>query len=148
VVADVLTVQIRAFRFDDAKQIEHLKFTYALNDAQRVQLKSVLEPAASAASAVPAAGANGYSSPSCDVCGPPEIPKGLKHSQISGTVYFDCEVGVDGRPHNIVVMRALPNGRTESAVAALQKWTFKPATGPDGKPAATRQTIEIQFRTF
>jgi hypothetical protein len=28
----------------------------------------------------------------------------------------------------------------------VKTWRFRPAVGPDGKPAAVMQTIEVEFR--
>jgi hypothetical protein len=38
-----------------------------------------------------------------------------------------------------------PNGLTEMAIEAVQTWKFKPALGPDGKPAAVRRMVEMNF---
>jgi TonB family protein len=43
------------------------------------------------------------------------------------------------------VEKGLDFGLTEQAIAAVRKWRFKPATGPDGKPAAVRIRVEVQF---
>jgi periplasmic protein TonB len=51
----------------------------------------------------------------------------------------------EGRAKDIKVLKPLPYGLTESALEAVKKWKFKPATGPDGKPAAVRQKIWITF---
>jgi TonB family protein len=54
-------------------------------------------------------------------------------------------VTLQGRAKDIKVLKALTYGLTESAIEAVKKWKFKPATGPDGKPAAVRQKIWITF---
>jgi TonB family protein len=55
------------------------------------------------------------------------------------------EVTPEGRAKDIKAPKPLPYGLTESAIEAVKKWKFRPATGPDGKPAAVRQVIEISF---
>ncbi len=58
-------------------------------------------------------------------------------------------IGTDGRAHNITVTRSLGYGLDEQAIKAVQdEWTFKPANGPDGKPAAVHMMIEISFHLY
>jgi hypothetical protein len=57
-------------------------------------------------------------------------------------------VGIDGRPGKIAVVKPLPNGLTEKAVKAVEKWRLKPADGPDGKPAAVVQRVMVAFRLY
>jgi outer membrane biosynthesis protein TonB len=40
------------------------------------------------------------------------------------------------------------DGLTEMAIAAVQKWKFKPATGPDGKVAAVREIVTLSFHFY
>ena len=37
----------------------------------------------------------------------------------------------------------LPFGLTEEAIETVKKWKLRPATGPDGKPAAVREEVEL-----
>jgi TonB family protein len=57
-------------------------------------------------------------------------------------------VGVNGQADDIVVKKSLPDGLTETAIAAMKSWKFSPALGPDGKPAAVRQVIEVTFHIY
>jgi len=54
-------------------------------------------------------------------------------------------VGVNGQADDIVIKKPLPDGLTETAIAAVKSWKFSPALGPDRKPAAVRQVIEVAF---
>ena len=55
-------------------------------------------------------------------------------------------VGTDGKADDIVVKKPLRDGLTEKAIEAVKSWKFTPALGPDGKPAAVQQVIEVMFR--
>jgi periplasmic protein TonB len=65
-----------------------------------------------------------------------------------GIVVLTAVVGADGKAHDIVVIKPLPDGLTEKAVEAVESWRFNPAKGPDGNPAAVRQTIEVNFHIY
>ena len=54
----------------------------------------------------------------------------------------------DGRIGNIRIVKRLPFGLTAAAIKAVKKWKVKPATGPDGKPAAVQQMIQISFNLY
>ena len=54
-------------------------------------------------------------------------------------------VGSDGLPRDIRVGRSLSPEFDESAIDAVKKWKFAPAT-KDGKPVAVEINIEINFK--
>ena len=54
----------------------------------------------------------------------------------------------DGRATDIHVAKGLGRGLDEKAIEAVRTWRFRPALGPDGKPAAVRQTIEVTFHLY
>jgi TonB family protein len=64
--------------------------------------------------------------------------------KISGSVEMTTVIGVDGRPSDIKIVRSLDSGLDKNAVAALDKWRFKPAM-KDGKPVRMLVTIEMSF---
>jgi TonB family protein len=68
--------------------------------------------------------------------------EGLKH-QLSGTVVLEVTVDLDGHAKDIKVKVGLPFGLTQQAIDTVKEWRFKPAVGPDGKPAAVRQVAEL-----
>jgi TonB family protein len=70
--------------------------------------------------------------------------KKAEKAGIEGTVVLLCTVGVDGRAHDIKVAHSLGGGLDESAVKALSKWKFKPAT-VNGKPVPYQVSIETNF---
>ena len=55
------------------------------------------------------------------------------------------EIGADGVPVNVVVVRGLGLGLDEKAVEAITQWRFKPATLA-GEPVAVSAQVEINFR--
>jgi hypothetical protein len=49
---------------------------------------------------------------------------------------------------HVCMVPTCPGGLTAQAIEAVKKWRLSPATGPDGKPAAVRQIIEVTFKLF
>jgi len=75
----------------------------------------------------------------------PEFTEEARKARHQGSVLLAAEVGVDGKAHNIRVVRSLGLGLDERAIAALAEWKFRPAIA-DGKPATAPATIEVFFR--
>src|SRR4051794_40004160 len=65
----------------------------------------------------------------------PEHP--AKGFRISGTVLIGLVVGSDGEPRDVHVIKTLEKDIDQSAVEAVRKWRFEPAT-KDGKPVAVK----------
>ncbi len=74
----------------------------------------------------------------------PEFTEEARKARHQGSVLLAAEVGVDGKAHNIRVIRSLGLGLDERAIAALAQWRFRPAIS-DGKPATAPATIEVFF---
>lgn len=96
-------------------------------------------------SQVPEANKNGYSYPKCIDCPQARYTREALAHKVQGTMTLVLVVSAQGRAKDIEVLKPLPYGLTESAIEAVKKWKFKPATGPDGKPAAVRQKIDFTF---
>lgn len=97
----------------------------------------------------PMAGENGYGQPLCLYCPEPQYSDAGFKLKIQGVVVLDVVIGVDGRASSIHVAKGLGYGLDEEAV----KWArdicrFKPATGPNGQPAAVRMLMEVDFRLY
>lgn len=70
-----------------------------------------------------------------------------RRAKISGWVQLSLTVGIDGRPHDIVIAKSLGYGLDENAIVAVEQWKFDPAT-EDGKPIPARITIDLRFRVY
>ena len=76
----------------------------------------------------------------------PQYTKQALREGIQGIVLVQAVVGIDGKPHDVAVVRSLGYGLDEKAIDAVKKWRFHPAIGRDGKPVAAPVTIEIAFQ--
>ena len=72
----------------------------------------------------------------------PEHP--TKGFRISGAVLIGLVVSSTGEPKDVHVVKSLDKEVDQSAVDAVQKWRFEPAT-KDGKPVAVKVSVEIRF---
>jgi TonB family protein len=93
-------------------------------------------------------GAHGYSIVSCQYCPAPEYSKAAVAAHLQGTVMMTVVVGPDGRITDPVIVRGLPLGLNQQAIECVERWQMKPSIGPDGQPAAVRQTIEVSFHLY
>jgi TonB family protein len=60
-------------------------------------------------------------------------------------VLLTIEVGEDGQPDKLRVLRGLGLGLDEKAIEAVSRWKFKPALR-NGHPVRAAATIEVNFR--
>jgi TonB family protein len=72
----------------------------------------------------------------------PETPH--KGFRISGAVLISLIVNSKGEPKEPRVVKSLEKDVDQSAMNAVLQWQFAPAM-QDGKPVATRVTVEIRF---
>ncbi len=72
---------------------------------------------------------------------PNHPPKGCR---ISGSVLISVLITSKGEPADPKVVRSLEKDTDQAALDAVMKWQFIPAQ-KDGKPVATRVTVEIRF---
>jgi len=77
----------------------------------------------------------------------PEYSKEARKKLIAGIVVLYLEVGTDGRPRNIKVVRSLGYGLDEEAIKAAEKWEFAPGTY-NAIPVATAVNIEVTFHPY
>jgi TonB family protein len=75
----------------------------------------------------------------------PQYTDEARVAQLQGTVLVSVEIGADGLPHNMQVVRGLGLGLDERAVEAIQQWIFKPGM-KDGQPVPVQASIEVNFR--
>ncbi len=75
------------------------------------------------------------------------MPAAERAKNFGGTVKLQIVVGVDGRTGGIQVLDSLGHDFDEAAVAAVTRWRFKPAVGPNGAPVPTIARVEVNFRS-
>jgi TonB family protein len=98
--------------------------------------------------AIPGAGSMGVGNPECIFCPRPDYPSSLKNAKVDGDVELSLVVGVDGNTTEIGVVSGFDARFNEKAIEAVKHWRFKPALGPDSKPAACRIHVVVTFRVF
>jgi TonB family protein len=74
----------------------------------------------------------------------PQYTDEARNLRYTGTVVLNATVGVDGTIKVAKAIRELDHGLTESAIAALEQWKFKPGV-KDGKPVPISLNIEVNF---
>jgi periplasmic protein TonB len=97
---------------------------------------------------LPSAGTGGYGVPSCLYCPRADYSDAAMKVKVQGVVELVGVVTVDGRVTDVHVAKGLGFGLDEKAMEAVRTWRLTPARGPDGKPAAVREIIEVQFQLF
>ncbi|MGC1108077.1 MAG: energy transducer TonB [Candidatus Acidiferrales bacterium] len=97
---------------------------------------------------IPKTGEKGYAHPDCIRCPTPSYSDEGLSNRIQGSVVLTLVVMPDGRARYVRVLKGLGHGLDQAAVKAVLNWQFKPANGPDGKPAAVRMLIEVDFRLY
>lgn len=90
----------------------------------------------------------GFSIPQCQYCPQPEFSREATQRKANGTIDLIAEVDENGQVMNAFLTRGFFYGLNDKAIDGVKQWRMKPATGPDGEPAAVQQVIEITFRTY
>jgi len=85
-------------------------------------------------------------SPVCESCPNPSYTLVAQADRIQGRVLLQATVTEQGTVERLGVIDGLAGGLTDQALEAVRGWHFKPATGKDGKPFATRMPLEVNFR--
>ena len=73
--------------------------------------------------------------------------KEAKKKRIEGQCLVSIIVDAKGMPHNLRIIRPVGYGLDEAALAAIQKYRFKPAM-KNGHPVAVQMAIEVNFRVY
>ncbi len=74
----------------------------------------------------------------------PRYTEEARANNTQGTVTLRVLVGTDGRVQQLSVIRGLPHGLTERAIAAAREAEFKPAM-KDGKPVPCWVVLQMDF---
>jgi TonB family protein len=77
----------------------------------------------------------------------PQYPKKARKQKIQGAVLLQVTVLTNGTPSDIKVMRSLEQSMDQSAVQAVSKWRFAPATY-EGNPVPVTVSVEASFRLY
>jgi TonB family protein len=75
----------------------------------------------------------------------PEYSQEARFAKYSGTVVLYMEVRPDGIAQNIRIVKGLGLGLDETAMAAIEKWRFRPGT-KDGVPVTVAAHVEVNFK--
>ncbi|PWU05879.1 MAG: hypothetical protein C5B51_13410 [Terriglobia bacterium] len=75
----------------------------------------------------------------------PQYSDEAKLAKYQGTVAVAVEIGTDGSPQSMKVIRGLGLGLEEQAMKAIGQWKFQPGT-KGGQPVPVIATIEVNFR--
>jgi len=145
-----LTAEISAYRVPDGKPIKGLQITLPLTEEIRGLLAKDLTNVAplTDSDTPPRAGTNGYTYASCVQCPRADYSDAALKRRIQGIVELVATITADGHVTDIRVLKPLPCGLTQTAIKAVKSWRLLPAKGPDGKPAAVRQMVELTFQLF
>lgn len=76
---------------------------------------------------------------------PPLYTEVARKEKIQGLVILQLVIDETGKVTDVDVLKGLPYGLTETAIAAVEKWRFEPATHK-GEPVAVLYNITINFR--
>lgn len=74
----------------------------------------------------------------------PHYPEEARHARVQGVVILQTIIDILGNVTDVKVLKGLPSGLTESAVEAVSRWRFNPAT-LDGDPVAVYYLVTVSF---
>jgi TonB family protein len=75
----------------------------------------------------------------------PPYPESARRAGVEGTVVLDVRIDESGSVTDIQVLRGLPLGVSEAAVAAVSRWKYRPARGRTGA-VPSHKTVRVIFR--
>lgn len=98
---------------------------------------------------IPEAGKNGYTEPICVYCPNPKYSDRAFAMKEQGTLVLDVVIAPDGKAHSVTILRGLSCGLNQVVINSVENvYRFKPAVGPDGKPAAVHMLMEVEFHLY
>ena len=75
----------------------------------------------------------------------PQYTEEARQARVQGVVILQAIINCRGDVQDITVLKGLPLGLTEAAVAAVRTWRFRPAT-LDGRPISVYYNTTVNFR--
>jgi Gram-negative bacterial TonB protein C-terminal len=148
---NTLKIVLDAHRTDNGKGIKGLKVSVSLTAQMKELLGKDVEIATDVSkdpSGYPKGNAPGYTPPQCLYCPHADYASLALAKHVHGVVELVAVIGEDGTVKSIAVHKGLPGGLTQKAIEVVRKWKLRPALGPDGKPVAVQQIIELTFQLF
>jgi protein TonB len=76
---------------------------------------------------------------------PPVYSRDAARARVSGVVILEVLIERDGRVSGARVLKPLPFGMTEAAIAAVRRWKFRPGS-TNAKPVRTLSNITVVCR--
>jgi TonB family protein len=146
-----LLLYLDSYRTSNGKGIKGLQVSWQASPEMHTMLGKQLTDfpyAGGDENTVAKSGEKGYTSPRCLQCPRADYSQPALDRKIQGVVELMAIVGTDGSVHVVHVVKGLPGGLTQEAIATVNKWKLAPALGPDGNPATVRQHIEVTFQLY
>lgn len=75
----------------------------------------------------------------------PQYTDEARRARVQGVVILQAVINCRGDVQDITVLKGLPMGLTEAAVAAVRTWRFRPAT-LNGRPISVYYNTTVNFR--
>lgn len=75
----------------------------------------------------------------------PEYTEIARKARVQGMVIVQAVIREDGSVGGTKILKGLPMGLDQQAVAAIKQWVFEPATR-EGKPVAVYYNLTVDFR--
>ncbi len=158
--ADGETIKLRvvavAYGAEASKQIADLRVVIPVTDAVRKMISDTTVSTSPMPfdyrsntclplESIPCGGTQGYSTASCSHCPEAVFTDEATQARAGGIVLLMVVVDENGYARDIRAVRAVPFGLTMRAIQTVKQWKFSPSIGPDGRPAAVRMPIQINF---
>ncbi len=77
----------------------------------------------------------------------PQFTEEARKNNVTGLVKLRLLLGSSGQVSSISVVKGLPDGLTEKAIAAARRIKFRPAE-KDGRPVSQWVTLEYNFNIY
>ncbi len=74
----------------------------------------------------------------------PEYSEEARKARFQGVVVLAVDIGLDGKPTNIRVVRGAGLGLDERAIEAVRRWLFRPALS-GSRPTVAPALVEVAF---
>lgn len=75
----------------------------------------------------------------------PPYTEEARQARVQGVVIMQAIIDTLGKVTNVRVLKGLPSGLADSAVATVQRWEFEPAMTRAGEPVPVRYNFTVNF---